>query len=91
MAFNIGIIKGIYGKFNSRVVAAKELTGTLLTLVNKIFDTHLWNRNTTKTYIYSTTSGTVCQDVTVPVILFGLIQSSTIINNFPLTLKRNLI
>ena len=43
MTFDIEMIKDVYAKFPERVEAARELTGSPLTLAEKILNAHLWD------------------------------------------------
>ncbi len=42
MAFDLEMIKAVYAKYPSRVVAARKIVGKPLTLAEKILYTHLW-------------------------------------------------
>ncbi len=50
MAFDLEMIKAVYGRFPSRVAAARKLVGKPLTLTEKILYTHLWEGEPTGTY-----------------------------------------
>lgn len=50
MAFDIEMIKKVYGRYEERVNAARKLVNKPLTLSEKILYTHLWDGNATETY-----------------------------------------
>ena len=50
MAFDIDMIKSVYGKMAERVDAARAVTGKPLTLAEKILYSHLWDGATDKPY-----------------------------------------
>ncbi len=50
MIFDIAMIKEVYKKFPERVEAARKLTGTPLTLSEKILYAHLWDGKAEKPY-----------------------------------------
>ncbi len=54
MAFDIEMIKKVYGSFSSRVDAAREVVGRPLTLSEKILYAHLWDGNPTKAFLRGT-------------------------------------
>ncbi len=54
MAFDIEMIKKVYGNFSSRVDAAREVVGRPLTLSEKILYAHLWDGNPTKAFVRGT-------------------------------------
>jgi len=81
MAFDIDMIKGIYGKFEARITEARELTGTPLTLAEKILYTHLWDgkAKTTytrgKDYVDFAPDRIACQDATAQMALLQFMQA----------------
>ena len=50
MAFDLEMIKAVYGRFPSRVAAARKLVGKPLTLTEKILYTHLWEGEPSATF-----------------------------------------
>eukprot|EP01133_Synstelium_polycarpum_P003214 gene3214-3668_t len=54
MAFDIDMIKKVYANFGPRVEAARKLVGRPLTLSEKILYTHLWDENTSTSYVRGT-------------------------------------
>ncbi len=50
MAFDIEMIKSVYSRLEERVDAARKVTGTPLTLAEKILYNHLWEGNPTKAF-----------------------------------------
>ncbi len=81
MAFDIDMIKGVYGKFKERVTAARELTGKPLTLSEKILYTHLWDGKATKVYargkdyVDFAPDRIACQDATAQMALLQFMQA----------------
>ena len=81
MAFDIDMIKAVYGKFEERVTAARELTGKPLTLSEKILYTHLWDGKATiaysrgKDYVDFTPDRIACQDATAQMALLQFMQA----------------
>ncbi|PHS05318.1 MAG: aconitate hydratase [Kordia sp.] len=81
MAFDIDMIKGIYGKFEARVTAAREITGKPLTLAEKILYTHLWDGKATtaytrgKDYVDFAPDRIACQDATAQMALLQFMQA----------------
>jgi len=81
MAFDIDMIKDVYSKFEARVTAARELTGTPLTLSEKILYTHLWDgkANTAyvrgKDYVDFAPDRIACQDATAQMALLQFMQA----------------
>lgn len=51
MAFDIDMIKTVYGKMAGRVDKAREIVGKPLTLAEKILYTHLWEGMPTNAYV----------------------------------------
>ena len=54
MAFDIDMIKKVYGNFSSRVDAARGVVGRPLTLSEKILYAHLWDGNPKKAFVRGT-------------------------------------
>ena len=50
MAFDINIIKEVYGQMPARIEKARQLVGRPLTLSEKILYSHLWDDKSTKAY-----------------------------------------
>ncbi len=81
MAFDINMIKNIYGKFEERVTAARQLTGKPLTLAEKILYTHLWDGKATtaftrgKDYVDFAPDRIACQDATAQMALLQFMQA----------------
>jgi len=81
MAFDIDMIKGVYGKFEARITAARELTGKPLTLSEKILYTHLWDGEATtayvrgKDYVDFAPDRIACQDATAQMALLQFMQA----------------
>ena len=81
MAFDIDMIKGVYGKFEERVLAARELTGKPLTLAEKILYTHLWDGKAPKAYVRGkdyvdfAPDRIACQDATAQMALLQFMQA----------------
>ena len=51
MAFDIDMIKEVYGKVAERVDKAREITGQPLTLAEKILYSHLWDGTPDKAFV----------------------------------------
>jgi aconitate hydratase len=81
MAFDIDMIKEVYGKFEERVSTARELTGKPLTLAEKILYTHLWDGKATtaysrgKDYVDFAPDRIACQDATAQMALLQFMQA----------------
>ncbi len=50
MAFDIEMIKKVYGQYNERIAAARKVVNKPLTLSEKILYAHLWAGNATEAY-----------------------------------------
>jgi len=50
MAFDLDMIKKVYGNFGSRIEAARKSVGKPLTLTEKILYAHLWDTQATQAY-----------------------------------------
>ncbi len=50
MAFDIEMIKKVYGNYESKIEAARKLVGKPLTLTEKILYAHLWDENINAAY-----------------------------------------
>ncbi len=50
MAFDIEMIKAVYSRMEERVEAARKITGSPLTLAEKILYNHLWDGNATTAF-----------------------------------------
>lgn len=81
MAFDIDMIKGVYSKMAERVDAARKLTGTPLTLAEKILYSHLWDGNAEKVftrgkdYVDFAPDRIACQDATAQMALLQFMQA----------------
>ena len=81
MAFDIEMIKEIYGKVVERVDSAREITGKPLTLAEKILYTHLWEGIPTKAfergkdYVDFAPDRIACQDATAQMALLQFMQA----------------
>ncbi len=81
MAFDIDMIKGVYSKMVERVDAARKLTGTPLTLAEKILYSHLWDGNAEKVftrgkdYVDFAPDRIACQDATAQMALLQFMQA----------------
>ncbi|TYP72898.1 aconitate hydratase [Aquimarina intermedia] len=81
MAFDIDMIKKVYDQVAERVNAARELTGTPLTLAEKILYSHLWDGNATsvftrgKDYVDFAPDRIACQDATAQMALLQFMQA----------------
>jgi len=81
MAFDIEMIKNVYARVAERVDAARALTGTPLTLAEKILYAHLWDGNPTtafvrgKDYVEFTPDRIACQDATAQMALLQFMQA----------------
>lgn len=81
MAFDIEMIKNVYARVAERVDAAREITGTPLTLAEKILYAHLWDGNPTtafvrgKDYVEFTPDRIACQDATAQMALLQFMQA----------------
>ena len=81
MAFDIDMIKSVYGKMAERVDAAREVTGKPLTLAEKILYSHLWDGKTDKAfvrgkdYVDFAPDRIACQDATAQMALLQFMQA----------------
>ena len=81
MAFDIEMIKNVYAHVAKRVDAAREITGTPLTLAEKILYSHLWDGNPTtafvrgKDYVEFAPDRIACQDATAQMALLQFMQA----------------
>ena len=81
MAFDINMIKDVYGKVVERVDAARAITGKPLTLAEKILYTHLWDGNAStafvrgKDYVDFAPDRIACQDATAQMALLQFMQA----------------
>ncbi|MFL1896922.1 aconitate hydratase [Aquimarina sp. 2-A2] len=81
MAFDIDMIKKVYDQVAERVNGARELTGTPLTLAEKILYSHLWDGNATsvftrgKDYVDFAPDRIACQDATAQMALLQFMQA----------------
>ncbi|MEH6405929.1 MAG: aconitate hydratase [Leeuwenhoekiella sp.] len=81
MAFDIDMIKSVYGKMAERVDAARELTGKPLTLAEKILYSHLWDGKTEKAfvrgkdYVDFAPDRIACQDATAQMALLQFMHA----------------
>jgi len=81
MAFDIEMIKKVYGKMPERVAKARELVGRPLTLTEKILYTHLWEGMPTQTfergndYVDFAPDRVACQDATAQMALLQFMHA----------------
>ncbi len=81
MAFDIDMIKKVYGNITERVDAARKVTGKPLTLSEKILYAHLWDGNPTKAfqrgkdYVDFAPDRVACQDATAQMALLQFMQA----------------
>jgi aconitate hydratase len=81
MAFDIEMIKEVYGRMQARVDAARNLVGRPLTLAEKILYNHLWDGNPTKAftrgkdYVDFAPDRVACQDATAQMALLQFMQA----------------
>jgi aconitate hydratase len=81
MAFDIEMIKNVYAHVAKRVDAAREITGSPLTLAEKILYSHLWDGNPTtafvrgKDYVEFAPDRIACQDATAQMALLQFMQA----------------
>ena len=82
MAFDIEMIKKVYGTMAERVDKARELVGRPLTLSEKILYSHLWEGTPSqafsrgKDYVDFAPDRVACQDATAQMALFCLLYTS---------------
>ncbi|WCC43395.1 aconitate hydratase [Tenacibaculum finnmarkense] len=81
MAFDIDMIKAVYGKLEERVKLARKLTNKPLTLSEKILYTHLWDEKATSPfkrgtdYVDFAPDRIACQDATAQMALLQFMQA----------------
>ncbi len=81
MAFDIDMIKKVYAQVAERVDAAREVTGTPLTLAEKILYSHLWDGKAKnaftrgKDYVDFAPDRIACQDATAQMALLQFMQA----------------
>ncbi|CAM3417323.1 aconitate hydratase [Flavobacterium longum] len=81
MAFDIEMIKKVYGNMAARVDKARELTGRPLTLTEKILYAHLWEGMPTQTfqrgkdYVDFAPDRVACQDATAQMALLQFMHA----------------
>src|SRR6476619_6722057 len=81
MAFDIEMIKKVYGNFESRLQAARKVVNKPLTLTEKILYTHLWQGAATtafergKSYVDFAPDRVAMQDATAQMALLQFMQS----------------
>lgn len=82
MAFDIDMIKEVYGKVAERVDKAREITGQPLTLAEKILYSHLWDGTPDKAfvrgkdYVDFKPDRIACQDATAQMALLQFMQAN---------------
>ena len=81
MAFDIEMIKGVYGRMADRVDTAKSIVGKPLTLAEKILYNHLWDGKAKtafargKDYVDFAPDRIACQDATAQMALLQFMQA----------------
>src|SRR6476661_4247448 len=81
MAFDIEMIKKVYGNFESRLQAARKVVNKPLTLTEKILYTHLWQGKATqafergKSYVDFAPDRVAMQDATAQMALLQFMQA----------------
>ncbi len=81
MAFDIEMIKEVYGRMAARVEAARNLTGRPLTLSEKILYSHLWDGTPSTVskrgvdYVDFTPDRVACQDATAQMALLQFMHA----------------
>ena len=81
MAFDIEMIKKVYGTMAERVDKARELVGRPLTLSEKILYSHLWEGNPTQAfsrgqdYVDFAPDRVACQDATAQMALLQFMHA----------------
>lgn len=81
MAFDIEMIKGVYGRMAERVDAARKVVGKPLTLAEKILYSHLWDGKAEtaftrgKDYVDFAPDRIACQDATAQMALLQFMQA----------------
>tara|TARA_B110000503_G_scaffold93005_1_gene140287 strand:- start:83623 stop:85884 length:2262 start_codon:yes stop_codon:yes gene_type:complete len=81
MAFDINMIKNVYKNISERVDTARKITGTHLTLSEKILYSHLWDSiantklNRGEDYVNFAPDRIACQDATAQMALLQFMQA----------------
>ncbi len=81
MAFNIDMIREVYQQMADKIAAARAVTGTPLTLTEKILYAHLWEKNASqsytrgKDYVDFAPDRIACQDATAQMALLQFMQA----------------
>ena len=81
MAFDINMIKNVYKNISERVDIARKITGTHLTLSEKILYSHLWDSipktklNRGEDYVNFAPDRIACQDATAQMALLQFMQA----------------
>ena len=81
MAFDIEMIKEVYGRMGDRIKAARDLTGKPLTLSEKILYSHLWDGTPSSVYergvdyVDFTPDRVACQDATAQMALLQFMHA----------------
>jgi len=81
MAFNIDMIREVYKGMAARIDAARAVTGTPLTLTEKILYAHLWEKSASgkyqrgKDYVDFAPDRIACQDATAQMALLQFMQA----------------
>ena len=81
MAFDIDMIRGVYGRIAERVDAARAIVGKPLTLAEKILYSHLWDGTPTKAfqrgkdYVDFAPDRVACQDATAQMALLQFMHA----------------
>ncbi|VAW21598.1 Aconitate hydratase, partial [hydrothermal vent metagenome] len=81
MAFDIEMIKGVYGRMAERVDSARKVVNKPLTLAEKILYNHLWDGNANiafkrgKDYVDFAPDRIACQDATAQMALLQFMQA----------------
>ncbi|MCL4641184.1 MULTISPECIES: aconitate hydratase [Olivibacter] len=81
MAFDIEMIKAVYGRYESRIAAARKVVGKPLTLTEKILYAHLWDGEANeaygrgKSYVDFAPDRVAMQDATAQMALLQFMQA----------------
>jgi aconitate hydratase len=81
MAFDINVIKEVYRQMPGRIAKARQLVGRPLTLSEKILYSHLWDDNSSKSfvrgkdYVDFAPDRIACQDATAQMALLQFMQA----------------
>ena len=81
MAFDIEMIRAVYGRMKERVDVARQVVGRPLTYTEKILYNHLWNGVATESFIRGTSyvdfapDRVACQDATAQMALLQFMQA----------------